>query len=171
MNEAIRNLVLLIWTVSAINTNANAQSVATYSIEEEAPASAPVLVFGSANLGKNRRDEVLVEQNGEANPLGNPIDDGGNGETAQSSDSSSQPAAKPSAVPISETSGGVVTETLPQNPQLSPQESPQNVNGQIQDTLYESGGRIYDVQSYPAEDIKKIEEPNLNPTITTYPAD
>ncbi len=29
---------------------------------------------------------------------------------------------------------------------------------------------VYDVQSYPAEDIDKIEEPNMQPTVTTYPS-
>ena len=64
----------------------------------------------------------------------------------------------------------VVSESLPQNPQISPQESPQAVNQQIQNTLYESGGRIYDVQSYPTSDVNTVEEPNIQPTITTYPS-
>ena len=64
----------------------------------------------------------------------------------------------------------VVQESLPQNPPISPEESPQIVNKQIQNTLYESGGRIYDIQSYPATDIDVIEQPNINKTITTYPA-
>lgn len=164
MNEAIRNLVMLMWTVSAINTNAQAQSVTTYAIQEEAP-SAPVLVFGAANRGNGRQDDFLVEQPNENNPLGNPID------VPYNQPFSSAPNASVAKTPAKASANtNIVTEDLPQNPEISPQESPQKVNQEIQDTLYESGGRIYDVQSYPESDIKTIEQPNLDKTITTYPA-
>ena len=109
-----------------------------------------------------------MEQNSEENPLGNPIPD--NNSLIQNNLPEKQklplePVVKKDFLPQS-----VVQENLPQNPQISPQESPQIVNQQIQNTLYESGGRIYDIQSYPATDIDKIEQPNLNKTITTYPA-
>lgn len=47
--------------------------------------------------------------------------------------------------------------------------SPQAEQNQIENTLYEGGNRIYDVQSFPLKDIKTITEPNLDPTISTYP--
>ena len=47
--------------------------------------------------------------------------------------------------------------------------SPEQEQNQIENTLYEAGDRIYDVQSYPLKDINEITEPNINPTITTYP--
>ncbi len=47
--------------------------------------------------------------------------------------------------------------------------SPQKEQNEIENTLYEGGNRIYDVQSYPIKDIKTITEPNLDPTISTYP--
>lgn len=40
---------------------------------------------------------------------------------------------------------------------------------EIENTLYEGGNRIYDVQSFPINDIKTITEPNIDPTISTYP--
>ena len=64
---------------------------------------------------------------------------------------------------------GAIQESLPQNPSVS-LETPQQVNSQIQNTLYEAGGRIYDVQSYPDSDVSQIEEPNINPTISTVPS-
>jgi len=47
--------------------------------------------------------------------------------------------------------------------------TPQEQKDEIENTLYEGGGRIYDVQSYPLKDIKTITEPNIDPTISTYP--
>lgn len=47
--------------------------------------------------------------------------------------------------------------------------SPEAEKHEIENTLYEGGNRIYDVQSFPIDDIKTITEPNINPTISTYP--
>ena len=47
--------------------------------------------------------------------------------------------------------------------------SPQAEQNQIENTLYEGGNRIYDVQSFPLKDIKTITTPNIDPTISTYP--
>lgn len=100
--------------------------------------------------------------------MGQPIDVGG---FESAADNGQPPAVSPvEAVSASEKRPAAISETLPQNPSISSDETPQKVNRQIQNTLYESGGRIYDVQSYPAEDIDKIEEPNMQPTVTTYPS-
>ena len=59
--------------------------------------------------------------------------------------------------------------------QFSPQNpkpfsiSPQAEQNEIENTLYEGGNRIYDVQSFPLKDIKTITTPNIDPTISTYP--
>ena len=47
--------------------------------------------------------------------------------------------------------------------------SPEAQKNEIENTLYEGGDRIYDVQSFPLKDIKTITEPNIDPTISTYP--
>lgn len=66
-------------------------------------------------------------------------------------------------------------ENLHQINQWSPQNpkpfsiSPQKEQNEIENTLYEGGNRIYDVQSFPIKDIKTITEPNIDPTISTYP--
>lgn len=166
MSEAIRNLALLVWAVCAINNN-NTAHANMVVIGEEAPADGEVMVYGAAKNASGKTDEVLVEQpSANENPLGNPIVAPDDVATPVSAESVSPVA--PVAEPAPDTSPRI-EETLPQNPAVS-SETPQEVNGQIQDTLYESGGRIYDVQSYPASDIKKIEEPNINPTINTYPS-
>ena len=167
MRFVVRGLKYLTGVFCLIAVWVKAQGTDTYTIEQEAPADAPVVVFGSANEGNGQRDSVLLEQNNEENPLGNPIQTVESGsQNTPSTDCQLHPTEFEKTVnaPL------MIQENLPKNPPLSPQESPQIINKQIQDTLYESGGRIYDIQSYPIGDIDYIEQPNLNPTITTYPA-
>ena len=164
MGEAVRHLVMLIWAFSAIESNAQAQPIGTYIVQKEAPADSKVVVYGSANEEKGLRNTYLLEQNTDENPLGNPI------EPYSGTFLQDKLQAPEKANWATQSTDNIIQENLLQNPKISPQESPQIVNKQIQNTLYESGGRIYDVQSYPATDINYIEKPNLNPTITTYPA-
>ena len=162
----MKKVVALVVLLTALKAEAQVQG--TYTFVREAPVNAPVYVFGSANEGNGQRNSFLLEQNGEDNPLGNPISEDNSfirNNSPEMPELPPKPAVKKDPLPLS-----VVQESLPQNPQISPQESPQIVNKQIQNTLYESGGRIYDIQSYPATDIDEIEQPNLNKTITTYPA-
>ena len=136
MNEAIRNVAMLVWAVCAINSDAEAQSSRLFISEENSAPQQETMVYGAAKKSSGGEDEFLLEQPaGCGNPLGNPIISG-NGGDATASDA--QAAAAPEQ--------------------------------QIQDTLYESGNRIYDVQSYPASDIRTIEQPNVNSTISTVPS-
>ena len=117
------------------------------AVNSEVYAAEPsTIIYGASETAPGVHDSAVVRfRDDEGNIMGQPIDTGGFESAA-------------------------VSETLPQNPPISSDETPQKVNRQIQNTLYESGGRIYDVQSYPAEDIDKIEKPNIQPTITTYPS-
>ena len=144
-----------------------AQSLDNNTVIQEASVGSPVWVYGSANEGNGHRDNVLVEQNNETNPLGDPIDFGSADDENISSASFAQNLSVPQKI---KSQPRQIQEVLPQNPPISAQESPQAVNKQIQNTLYVSGGRIYDIQSFPASDVSYIEQPNLNPAITTYPA-
>ena len=136
------------------------------------------VIYGASETAPGVYDSATVQMTpNEGNIMGQPIVGDGfqSAMDNASSDASDETAtdnlsttnvSKPSQMMPS----NVVSEALPQNPQISPQESPQAVNQQIQNTLYESGGRIYDVQSYPASDVNTIEEPNIQSTITTYPS-
>ena len=150
MNEAIRNAALFLWAFCAVNSEAYAAEPST-------------IIYGASETAPGVHDSAVVRfRDDEGNIMRQPIDVGG---------FESAPAVSPvEAVSASEKRPAAISETLPQNPSISSDETPQKVNRQIQNTLYESGGRIYDVQSYPAEDIDKIEEPNMQPTVTTYPS-
>ena len=146
--------------------SANAQNTPSTSSQE-------VEVFGEAENANGTENVMFLEQqNGNENPLGNPI-------VEQPSDNSSNapagmmPDASTPSVSVApaeaQAPSNVVSESEPQDPSISQEPNPAQVNNQIQNTLYESGGRIYDVQSYPDTDVERIQaEPQ--PTITDYPA-
>lgn len=164
MGEALRSLVMLMWAVSAVSTDAHAQS-SIVTISEASTESEPTVIYGKSENTKGQEDEAIVVQpeNG-GNPLGNPI----------VGDSDSTPSvASTKAIPAVENAksqkGKIVNELSQQNPTYS-SETPQQMNSEVQNTLYESGGRIYDVQSYPENDINTITEPNLDKEITNYPS-
>lgn len=165
MNETAGLVIMFLWMFGAIETQAQSQLEETYTIEKEAPDNTPPTIYGSANLGHGKKDSFLLEQSDNNNPLGNPLIS--DSHQNQASFQQQQPLQ---ANAFSLPQPRIIKENLPQNPKISPQESPQNINKQIQNTLYESGGRIYDIQSYPTSDINYIEQPNVGNTITTYPA-
>ena len=118
------------------------------------------IVFGEAKQPDGTFDEVFVEQpQNVPNPLGTPFYD----ENTQSVPFSSvSTAVAPFVQPV-------VEQNSMQNPSIS-QMSPQTMGEEIQNKLYQSGERIYDVQSYPAADIKYINQNNQDNAITNYPA-
>lgn len=159
----MRKIIFLINLLYAFSATANDNDTVIYGASETASG-----VYDNATV------QLTPE---EGNIMGQPIV--GDGFQSALDSASSDMTDESSANNLSTTNvsmpsqmapSNVVSESLPQNPQISPQESPQAVNQQIQNTLYESGGRIYDVQSYPTSDVNIIEEPNIQPTITTYPS-
>lgn len=172
MNEALRNIALMVWALSAINSEAYAGEKMMTISEESSGSSAPTLIYGASSKAPGVKDQVVVEQgSNEGNPFGAPIDTNGFESAADDNGDSASVAAKPQpAKPSMVTPQNVVSETLPQNPPISSSDTPEDVNQQIQNTLYESGNRVYDVQSYPVEDVNTITAPNTQPTINSYPS-
>ena len=144
---------------SLIAAGANAAEL----IETTAAPQDETMVFGEAEQPNGTFNAALVEQPQNApNPLGAPIYDS-SPTPAPFSQSTTIP------VPFTQTVGNIVEETSRQNPAIS-QMSPQTMSKEIQNKLYQSGNRIYDVQSYPADDIGYINQNNQANAITNYPA-
>lgn len=133
-----------------------------------AQAQLPTMVYGASETAPNEPDSYFLEQPENApNPLGNPIIN------EQSPSQNQTPNTAGPENPISDTTPessplNEINQSAPQNPAPF-SETPKQEQNQIENTLYEGGNRIYDVQSYPLNDIKTITEPNIDPTITTYP--
>ncbi len=165
MGEALRNVVVLVWALSAVNSNAQAKPNVTV-IAEEVSSSQPTIVYGAAKEKNGQKDEVIVEQPAAGdNPLGNPI--------VSPSDGQGQTVPMEEDVPSVNSEIKKMTpeinEITPQNPKISPENTPQKTDNEIQNTLYESGNRIYDVQSYPVKDINTLTEPNVDNEVVNYP--
>lgn len=144
---------------SLIAAGANAADL----IETAAAPQDETMVFGEAKQPNGTFNAALVEQPQNApNPLGAPIYDN------EPSPAPFSPSAT-APVPFAHPAGNIIDQTSPQNPAIS-QMSPQTMGSEIQNKLYQSGDRIYDVQSYPAEDIDYINQNNQDNAVTNYPA-
>lgn len=129
----------------------------------------PTIIYGASKTAPDVSDEFTVTQPENAeNPLGNPIVVPFNS-AADTSTQTMPDQTQPQTAPLpDQTPSRIINQKAPQNP--APFSiNPQQEKSQIENTLYEGGDRIYDVQSYPLKDINTITEPNIDPTITTYP--
>ena len=130
-------------------------------------AQLPTVVYGQSQLPDGKKDTVLlVQPENTPNPLGNPIVD--NNIATSQNEVNSINAAKQEKPQISNQNSNQINQISLQNPPPF-SETPQDLNNKIENTLYQDGNRIYDIQSYPIKDIDKITEPNINPTSTDDP--
>ncbi len=144
-------MIKLIVFITLLSTNIRAQE--------------PTIVYGESELPDGKKDSILLIQPENApNPLGNPIVYTGTNNQTNTINSTYNNKARKYLL----TGPRQITQINKQNPPPF-SISPQKLKNQIENTLYQGGNRIYDVQSYPIEDINKITEPNIDPTITTYP--
>ena len=158
MNEAMRNLAVLLWAVCAMNNNSYASS--RLVIAEEAMPSVPTVIMGEAVTPSGKKREVIVEQPENApNPLGNPIVD----DTPNVADN--VPEAPIAVNAETNNSPNVIKQSAPSG-ELQPDEVPlPQPSTRIENELYQSGNDIVDVQAYPIEDVKEATTPNIEPTI------
>lgn len=146
-------------------------ATATEIMDSNSAATNDTVVYGSAATQQGSQDTFVVEQPTDAaNPLGSPIVDDSTAQPAatspQPTDTAVQPSTNNVAAPLP---AGVVNQISEQNPSISSEPNPASMDNKIQDTLYESGNRIYDIQSYPVNDVNQMESPS-QPTIDNYPA-
>lgn len=126
----------------------------------------PTVVYGEAENANGTFNEMTVEQAADApNPFGNPIVNEVPYGRRAPEDGKGKP--QPPAPELGKSPVNVVSQTSGQNPEISPQNSPEQMQNEIQNTLYESDDRIYDLQSYPDSDINQIE--NQGNAVTNYP--
>ena len=181
MSEAMRNLVMLVWTVCAINTEALARSQPGISEETSAQraAASPTMVFGAAQTPGGGEDAVVVEQpEGAPNPLGNPIPEQientgageGRGSLSQNNARTGENAAAADKQGLNGgiSSGGsensLSAGEVSGNPVVAPSAA-EKLGAKFQNTLLESDGTVYDIQAYPEADLPVIGDPANPETI------
>lgn len=172
MNEAFRNLAVLVWAVCAVNNNSYA-SDNKMIIAEEAAAESPTIVYGASQTAPGKSDEVVVEQGANApNPFGNPINGDDSSIEVPGTAVIPEKIMKPAPQPIgnSQTNSPAKPQGndlgLPDSGSLVVPAEPAGELGQdFQNTLIESEGTVYDIQAFPEEDMKVIGNPENPKTI------
>ena len=136
----------------------------------------PTEVIGSAATPDGGRKSVTVEQpEGTDNPFGYIV-------PQPSSQTNTQNTPLPDPPPTNQTQSveqlgadtnnnlqPLVSQTSTTNPQQMNQ-NPLYYQDKIENTIYQDGDRLLDVQSIPIKDINQALTPNIQPTISNYPA-
>ena len=156
----MRNLAVLLWAVCAMNSNSYASDGLV--IKEETLPSVPTVIMGEAVTPSGKVRKVTVEQPDNApNPLGNPIVVGGDEVMPN------KPEPKNNAEGNALSEKEAITQSAPLE-ELKPNEVPlPQPSSNMESELYQSGDDIVDVQAYPIDDVKKVTEPNIQPTMVS----
>lgn len=134
--------------------------------------NSPTEIIGSAATPNGGRNEIFVEQpENIQDPFGLPAS------AEQASGAPSITTSTPQPIPLSPTNNspqiapGTSTPLVNQASEVNPKDlNPLDYKNQIENTIYQSGDRLIDVQSIPLQDISSATQPNLQPEITDYPA-
>lgn len=131
----------------------------------------PTEIIGSAATPSGERKEIIVEQpENSPNPFGyiapeEPTAD------ASSQDLPSSSPDSPTQTHTSATEEPQPTLLVKQSSEVNPKDmNPLHYENKIENTIYQSGDRLIDVQSIPLKDISSAVQPNIQPTITDYPS-
>lgn len=133
----------------------------------------PTEIIGSAATPSGDRKEIIVEQP-ENNP--NPFGYIAPEEPATDTPSQDLPLSRPDSQTQTQTQEPVTTPLQPvplisQSSEVNPKDmNPLHYENKIENTIYQSGDRLIDVQSIPLKDISSAAQPNIQPTITDYPS-
>ncbi|MBR1374316.1 hypothetical protein IJ556_07715 [bacterium] len=131
----------------------------------------PTEVLGSAATPDGTRKEIIVKQPSETiNPFGY-IAPEPQGEPTVITPNDSQPRPTPVTAPSQPTDipQPLISQTATTDP-TAMDLNPIDYQNKIENTIYQDGNRLLDVQSIPIKDINKALTPNIQPTISDYPA-
>ena len=127
----------------------------------------PTEIIGSAATPDGLRKEVIVEQPQDASdPFGTIVPPPEGDPTVYTAPVSENPTP---SVPSTNIPQPLVNQTSTTNPKEMSR-NPLDYQNKIENTIYQDGNRLLDVQSIPINDINKALTPNIQPTISDYPA-
>ncbi len=163
MDEALRNLTMILWAYCAVNTSKPVEAKMV-TINEEVPPVQETVVYGAARTPSGKENVFEIEQPADApNPLGNPIVEDEGDTVVGSSDNS-----------VSQAVSSSDTEKQPKiiardavGEAMGPGQLPLPENGKIENELYQQGSDIIDVQAFPIQDVNEVTTPNTQPAIVT----
>ena len=132
----------------------------------------PTEIIGSAATADGGRNEIVVEQPQDSlNPFGS-YPQPQEISPAQNFPASPDTAAdSPNPHSAAQTPKPDITPLVNQSATVNPTDmNPLDYQNKIENTIYQDGDRLIDVQSIPLKDISSAVQPNIQPTITNYPA-
>ena len=132
----------------------------------------PTEIIGSAATADGGRNEIVVEQPQDSlNPFGS-YQQSQETLPAQNIPASPDTAAdSPNPPSTAQTLKPDITPLVNQLATVNPTDmNPLDYQNKIENTIYQNGDRLIDVQSIPLKDISSAVQPNIQPTITDYPA-
>lgn len=128
----------------------------------------PTEIIGSAATPDGGRNEIFIEQpSGMQDPFGQPDIQTPPPTVSPSVQNTSSPSASPTAITDNKGPRPLISQSSSVNPTDM---NPLDYQNKIENTIYQDGNRLIDVQSIPLKDISSAVQPNLQPTITDYPA-
>ncbi len=138
------------------------------SLASAQESSDPTVVFGAAATPDGGQNEFLVEQPKDApNPLGDPLPyaEENNQPTQVGTQADAQSATAENknseSVPMNlQPNAADVNDGIPNIENMNPQEAAQTLGNDFQNTVTEANGRIYDIQSFPEEDVNVMSNPS-----------
>ena len=163
MDEALRNLTMILWAYCAVNSSKPVEAKVVM-INEETPPVQETFVYGAAQTSSGKENVFEIEQpDGASNPLGNPIAETGHDESSEKS-AGADTLAVPSQ-PKKNVSKLIADDEVGEN--LGSGQIPLPENGKIENELYQQGDDIVDVQAFPIDDVNEVTTPNTQPAIVT----
>ncbi len=162
MDEALRNLTMILWAYCAVNSSASAEAKIV-TISEENPPVQETIVYGSARTPSGKENIFEVEQPESApNPLGNPIVEDNDMPTAD------EPVqvVPPQLLPETQKQPKILARDAV-GKAMGAGEISLPENGKIENELYQQGNDIIDVQAFPVKDVDEVTTPNTQPAIVT----
>lgn len=139
-----------------------------------ADPNTPTEIIGSAAKPDGSRKEIIVEQpQNSPDPFGYVVPEE-RYETPPAANTAPDTSVAPTVPTEKASAPAADTATVPlvnQSAEVAPQDmNPRHYQNQIENTIYQSGDRLIDVQSIPLKDISAAVQPNTQPEITDYPA-
>lgn len=132
----------------------------------------PTEIIGSAATADGGRNEIVVEQPQDSlNPFGSYPQSQETLPTQNFPASPDTAADSPNPPSAAQTLKPDITPLVNQSATVNPTDmNPLDYQNKIENTIYQNGDRLIDVQSIPLKDISSAVQPNIQPTITDYPA-
>ena len=132
----------------------------------------PTEIIGTANTPSGSQKEITVKQpENISNPFGYIVPDYYQSNNNENTSTSTINTPTPTPTPTSPSQSNQEKLITTQTSTIYPTDlNPLDYTNKIENTIYQSGDRLIIIQSIPIKYIKEATTPNIQPTISDFPA-